>query len=481
MDRLLAKPHRPEAARWWSAALVGVALTAAPGPALANGRYPLSQQLLFDPSNASALYLRATYGILASRDAGASWWWICESGVGYESGEDPMMGIYADGTVMAAASSGLYVTRDGGCAWDKAPDLSDLYVRDVALDASKNVGFAVTLLVEDDGTYDSVVWRSSDSAGTWAALGPSIAPSLLPFTIDVAPSDSNRLYVSAANLTAIDAGQNDPPGVLVRSKDGGATWEQRRIPGSTRLSSPYIAAVHPTNPDVLYVRVRGDWDGANPVQSALLYSNDAGDTWRELFRRNADMLGFALSKDGSSVLVGMGNTRDVLRPVDESVLGLYRATTPGFVFDRPYENQVGCLAYVGDSLYVCGGQESSGFELGVSSDDGTTITPVFEYGSVKGPLECPKGSPEKAVCEPLWIYNCRGLGDCPTDAGAKASSGGGSSGCCGSSSSPGNSNDIGTARSDMIPDAGGWLAIVAAGASLFRRALGRRRGRPTPG
>jgi hypothetical protein len=467
--------------RWWSAALVGVVLTAVPGPALANGRYPLSQQLVSDPSNTSAFYLRATYGIIASRDAGASWWWICESGVGYDSGEDPMMGIFADGTVMAAAHSGLYVTHDGGCAWNTAPDLGDLYVRDVALDATKSVAFAVTIAVEEDATYDSVVWRSSDSAATWTALGPSIAKSLNPATIDVAPSDASRLYVSGADFTVLDAGVSNAPGMLLRSRDGGATWEQRRIPGSSQGSTPYIAAVHPTNPDVLYVRVRGEWDGINPVQSALLYTTDAGDTWKELFRRNADMLGFALSKDGSSVLVGMGDTRDVLRPVDKSVLGLYRATAPGFVFDRPYANQVACLAYVGDSLYVCGSQESSRFELGVSSDDGTTITPVFEYGSVKGPLECPKGSPEKAICEPLWIYNCRGLGECPTDAGAPGKSGGGSSGCCGSSSNSGSNNDIGISRSDMIPDAGGWLAILAAGASLFRRALGRKRGRPTPG
>src|SRR5262249_61735009 len=127
MNRLLAKPHRTEAKRGWSAALVAVALTAAPVPALANGRYPLSQQLLSDPSNPSAFYLRATYGILASRDAGASWSWICESGVGYESGEDPMMGIYADGTVMAGAFPGPVLSPGGGRGMDNGARLAAPY------------------------------------------------------------------------------------------------------------------------------------------------------------------------------------------------------------------------------------------------------------------------------------------------------------------------------------------------------------------
>jgi hypothetical protein len=460
-----------------AAVLAGVVLGAVPGRALANGRYPLSQQFLVSPADASELYLRTTYGILASRDTGASWSWICETGVGYDTGDDPMMGVFADGTVVAAASSGLYVTHDAGCGWAAAPSLGDRYVRDVAFDAAKQTGFVVTLLVEQNGTYDSVVWRSSDSAATWTALGPPIAPSAIPFTIDVAPSDPSRLYVSAADVSVVDAGpsRQDAPGIILRSRDGGVTWEQRPIPGTTRQSAPYIGAVHPTNPDVLFVRVRGEWDGENPVQSALLLSEDAGDTWRELFRANADMLGFAVSGDGSTYFIGMGDTHDVLRPVDKSVIGLYRGAFPPGGVTRVSDQQAGCLAYVGDALYVCGGQESNGFELGRSMDDGAHVESVFQYGSVKGPLECPAGSPEKTVCEPQWQYACRGLGQCPkADGGTAPASQGGGSGCCGSSSGPGSGSEIGSARLDMMPEAGGWLALLAAGASLLRRLAGRR-------
>jgi hypothetical protein len=460
------------------AAFLTLGICFAPSAALANGRYPLSQQLLVDPSDPAHLFLRSTYGVLVTPDAGTTWSWLCESGIGYDPGEDPMMAILGDGSVLAGASTGLFVTRDRGCSWPKDATIGERFVRDLAPESDGVRVLGVTVLVEEDGHYETALWRSPDHAATWTALERMTTKSVLPFTLDPAPSDSRRIYVTGAVLADTnDAGaasSGDGPGALFRSKDGGATWEERPIPGTSRQSAPYIAKVHPTDPDTVYVRVRGDWDGTGPVESWLLYSNDAGDTWRELFRAKADMLGFAIAPDGS-VLVGMGDTRDVLRPVDTSVLGIYRGAPPSFTFARPFEGQVGCLTYSGRSLYVCGSEERDGFELGVSTDDGATIASVFHYGTVEGPLECPAGSPPTIECTSQWGFSCRGLGRCPhVDAGAApippGSGGGTSSGCCGSATPAPEEPPTGTARLDMLPGPDeGWLAAAALGASLLRR------------
>jgi hypothetical protein len=449
-----------------------------PRLAHANGRYPLSQQLLVDPSDPKHLFLRSTYGVLSSADSGMTWSWMCESGIGYDPGEDPMMAILGDGTVLAGASEGLFTTRDRGCSWPKDAMIGTTYVRDLATESDGVGVVAVTVTVEQDGTYATSLWHSPDGAATWNDVGRVATGSVLPFTLDVAASDAKRVYVSAAlPVISGDAGPGGGPGVLFRSKDGGATFTETPIPGTTRNDAPYIAAVDPANPDVLYVRVQGEWDGTNPVQSWLLYTDDAGDTWNEVFRGRADMLGFALSPDSTTVLVGMGDTHDVLRPVDTTAIGLYRAAAPAFTFSRVGDGQVGCLRYAGNDLYVCGGQESDGYELGVSTDDGTTIAPVFQYGTVAGPLACAATTPQAKVCASQWTTACSGLGSCPElDAGTIASTtGGSSSGCCGAAKPSTKNSQIGTAQLGMLPDVEGqWLGGAALIATLLRR-LARRR------
>ena len=48
-------------------------------------------------------------------------------------------------------------------------------------------------------------------------------------------------------------------------------------------------------------------DGALTAHDALLYSGDGGATWTEVFRSRAKLFGFALSPDGSEVLIGYGD------------------------------------------------------------------------------------------------------------------------------------------------------------------------------
>ncbi|MCG8555826.1 MAG: hypothetical protein MJD61_11155 [Proteobacteria bacterium] len=100
-----------------------------------NGRYPSAQQLIEDPRYPAHLVVRATYGLLVTRDAGASWSLICEQAVGYGGNEDPALGLLADGTLMAGLFGGLALVPAGACERSLAQGgVSDMEIVDVTVD-----------------------------------------------------------------------------------------------------------------------------------------------------------------------------------------------------------------------------------------------------------------------------------------------------------------------------------------------------------
>ncbi len=147
--------------------------------------------------------MRATYGILLSRDAGKSWSWICEGAVGYGNVEDPMMAFTADGTILAGIFEGLSVGQPDGCTWAFAPGgLADKYVIDLALekaDASPGV-----LIISNSVGQDAAGRPSSSPAlaDRRQRQGPGPRPasisrrSFLGLTADTAPSNPQRVYLS---------------------------------------------------------------------------------------------------------------------------------------------------------------------------------------------------------------------------------------------------------------------------------------------
>jgi hypothetical protein len=455
-------------------------------PALANGRFPLAQQLLLDPSDDQRMWLRATYGLLTSKDGGKNWSWICEQAAGYTSGEDPAVAVTGDGTFLSGAIEGLFATTDHGCTWSSVPGLDTQIIVDLTTESDKSHVLALTNFVEPDGSYPLTGWRSEDSGHTFAALAP-ISTNRSGTTIDVAPSDASRIYVTAgpgAGSTRKDGGAARPKNhVLIASTDGGTTWTEYPIAGLSADERPFIAAVHPTNPDVLFVRTQSPQTSEGFVESRLLYSDTAGKSFREVFRASADMLGFALADAGSTVLLGYGDSRDPLglRPVDTSAVGVYRAGTQDFAFERGIRGQVGCLLDAPAGLFVCGTTSLQHYELGLSLDTGATASPVFKFGKQIDLLSCDAKSTVATACTDLWPIVCQTIGACSLgpDAGPATPATGGDGGCCSSANGParGPGAGTGTARLDVFSSSP--EALVAGGivaAALCRR----RRPRPRP-
>src|SRR5688500_9657882 len=97
-------------------AMLGAGLLLASAPAAANGRFPSAQLVLTDPSDPDRLWVRGTHGVLTSADRGCTWHLICEAALGYRGTEDPMLGVMADGTVIAGIFDGMATSRNRGCA-----------------------------------------------------------------------------------------------------------------------------------------------------------------------------------------------------------------------------------------------------------------------------------------------------------------------------------------------------------------------------
>ena len=255
----------------------------APRFALANGRFPIADQLVIDPADPSHIVLRTTYGILGSTDAGANFTWMCEVAVGYGGAQDPAMGILADGTILAGIFEGLAVSHDRRCSWAFVGDpLKDEYVIDVSVhrdDPSRAV--AITSTGSPNG-FHVILAETSDNGVTWTQAGTPILSDMIALTVDVAPSNSNRIYASGI------VGKAYAP-AIERSDDRGKTWKRTYFEATYAKDTPYIAAVDPTNPDRVYVRM-----GSASVDRLLL-SNDGAATWTEVYASIDDLLGFALS------------------------------------------------------------------------------------------------------------------------------------------------------------------------------------------
>ncbi|MDB4934188.1 MAG: BNR/Asp-box repeat domain protein [Labilithrix sp.] len=366
-----------------SFALVAIAAAAWPSEARANGRFPESNAIFFSQNDPNAVLLRTTFGLIDSRDRGKTWDWVCERSVGLAGVEDPMYSITPDGTIVSSTFQGLAVSHDRACNWAYiGGELKDLVFIDVASRPATPgtvVAFASSYDGQDDAGaifFKSTLFETKDEGKTFTALGPGLDRTLLGETVDVTPSDPDRVYVSAVRNPGTQASA-----FLLTSKDHGKTFVENKIALIEPERAAFIAAVDPLNADRLYVRTANAID----MPSRLLVSDDAGKTFRTVFTGKGSLAGFALSKDGTKVWVG--------GPID----GIRQASTTDFAFVQKSTIEVQCLAFADDGLWACS-TEKSGFVVGLSKDEGATFETKMHFCDIRGPLDCPAGSTTHTEC-----------------------------------------------------------------------------------
>jgi hypothetical protein len=373
-------------------------------PAAANGRFPASNQLVFSPSDPKLMVLRTSYGLLPSHDNGASWGYICEDalGLGVTAVEDPSIGLTANNSLIAGVSVGLNVSTDVGCNWncEQAP-VQGTRIVDIAV-RPDNPASAVAITgnyVMTDAALavtNSQVLETTDNGATWTAIGTPIDPAVAVYTIDVAKGDPNRLYVSGARGLG-----SFRTAALFVSTDKGMTWSEKGLPAAqfdaTTEDSIYIGAIDPSNIDRIYLRSSGLTTGGRSRLTVVNGASTASPTFTTarifdveagfMGEMTGELLGLALSADGSKVYVGTKED------------GLWMASASDLKFTKKSSKVIQCLATRGNELWACSAEVSC-FILGVSTDDGATFTPKLPtLGALTGPIACAPGSNEAgAAC-----------------------------------------------------------------------------------
>ena len=383
------------------AAAAGATLLSIAVPAAANGRFPASNQIVFSPTDENLIVLRTSYGLLPSHDHGATWGYVCEDalGLGPTALEDPSIGLTTHDALIAGVSVGLDVTTDVGCNWSCiGGPLAGQALADIAIrpdDAARAVALTHTNLPSDaeEPVFLSQVYETTDEGATWSAIGVPIDSSVSVATIDVAKTDPNRIYVSGTRGfgTAKTAS-------LFVSTDKGASWTEDTLPPDqfdpSTEDSIYIGAVDPTDADRVYIRSNGVLTGGKSRLTVFVRQADASPpfTTAKIFDVGAQMgltgelLGFALSEDGSKIYVGSQES------------GLWVGSAADLTFHQTNASLiVQCLATHGSELWACSAAVS-GFVAGVSTNDGATFTAKLPLiGSLTGPIACP-ANPQGAAC-----------------------------------------------------------------------------------
>ena len=418
-----------------------VLLAATSGDARANGRFPETNALFFAPNDPDLVLLRTTFGEIISYDRGKTWDWICERSVGLAGVEDPMYSITPDGTLIGSTFQGLSVSTDRGCNFHFiGGDLTDLVFIDLTSRPS-TPGTVVAMASSYAGTNDAMasyfkttLFETTDQGKTFQTIASGFDPALLGETVDVAESDPNRIYATAARN----------PGTMVKasflvSTNHGQSFTEIDVPLVGEERAIFIAAVDPTNADRVYIRT----SNATDQPSRLLVTDDAGKTFKVIFTSSGALAGFALSEDGKRVWVG--------GPKD----GLRAASTADFLWQVRSNIEIGCLKIAKDGLWACS-TEKNGFVAGLSTDDGATFVPKLHFCDIRGPLECAEGSTTRTSCAladkngnpPPWppqraVLGCGGpvvpgpdSGDAGGDAAPPTNDEGDSGGCAVRAPSP---------------------------------------------
>ena len=449
--------------RAFAVALIALALICSTRAAYANGRFPQAQVIESIPgSDGSTLFLRATFGVLVSRDTGKTWHWICERALGYDGQWDPPIAVTRDGRLWIGLERGLVSTLDG-CTLETTNELAGEQVKDLTTDPKGETVWVLTGAPDRRGA----VWRRSslDAGSKWERMG-LLPEGIHPMTIEVAPSKPSRIYVSGQPYGTVRGG-------LFRSDDSGKTFTGEK--NELAHTGPFfIAAVDPKDPNRILLR------HLHSTGSTVFVSSDGGKTLKEVLAMDSAMFGFAKSPDGLTYWAASGLAKD----------GILRSTDRGEHFELVSNHGVLCLhAAPNGSLFICENPFTLGAPgIAVSPDQGKTVSTLAGFSDVKGPITCDAGAgPDAAagLCADAWPETLASF--LPSDAGARRARDGGTRGTRNNSRRDAGTQPDAPARkstcgctvvgaSESSPDRA-WLTAGLLPLALWARAR-RRRGSP---
>ncbi len=130
------------------------------------------------------------------------------------------------------------------------------------------------------GATGGGVWKTVDGGMNWEPVSDGFFTSGSIGAIGVAPSDPNVVYVGTGESPI--RGNVSPGDGIYKSTDAGKTWEHIGLRDAGQVGH---IAVHPTNPDLVYIAVLGHVFGPNETRG-VYRSKDGGETWERVLYRD---------------------------------------------------------------------------------------------------------------------------------------------------------------------------------------------------
>ncbi len=184
---------------------------------------------------------------------------------------------------------GLWVSRDAGESWSELASVWDVpevalvdypvpavepHVRDVVIDPKDPNTIYLALQVGH-------MLKSTDGGASWTLLNKNVDADA--HTLVSRPDDPSHLYLATGGHSARGVGA--PGKALYQSEDGGESWSPMAMEFDLTYSIPMV--LHPDDPDIVYSALangiartwRGREDGA---QAKVIRSKDGGATWQVL-------------------------------------------------------------------------------------------------------------------------------------------------------------------------------------------------------
>ncbi|MCG6957591.1 MAG: glycosyl hydrolase, partial [Gemmatimonadetes bacterium] len=137
---------------------------------------------------------------------------------------------------------------------------------------------------QDDVAYFGAVggglWKTTDGGENWTPVTDHQITSASVGAVAVSESDPNVVYIGTGE-SAI-RGNIMPGDGIYKSTDAGKTWKHI---GFDKVDAISKIRVHPTNPDIVFAAVFGQYSVPSPDRG-VYKSTDGGQTWRKVLFRN---------------------------------------------------------------------------------------------------------------------------------------------------------------------------------------------------
>lgn len=437
--------HGYDRAMAWRIALACLVLAGVPRGASGNGRPPGTSSIVFRQGHDSDIVVGLTFGVAVSHDGGKTWGWICEDAVPYRGKFDPRFAFSQTGALFTTAFDGLKVVRDS-CTFNPTPAGTTLVSTDTLGPDNALYYAAVQSADATHPTADFGIYRSTDDGMTFPVKGQP--PTAINWwqSIEVAPSDPQRLYLSGYAYVPGPGGVGtEVKPLLFRSDNGAKDWTPLPIDPATVTVPPgaliRIAGIAKDKADLVYMRVGFD----DPNSSDAIYrSIDKGATW-QLINTKATAIGAFVVR---ARLSGEGK-HDVI--VGTQALGAEISHDDGDTW-TPLVNppHMNCLVEnAAGELWACTQNYGS---MAVPSDDAgimkttdlVTWTKVLRYQDFTEAVTCGPDTIQTRTCAAMWCAVCAQLGctpspsyNCPVLTDAPVTPPGDKGGCCDSGSGGG--------------------------------------------